>query len=127
MEEVNQEKEDSKQKKKVLSSANKVAKSLVESTNINMEAVVRQVPFVLYLALMAVLYISNSYYAENTIRDINKIKGEVKDLRAEYIYTKSELMFSSRQSEVAAMVAEQQIKESTVPPQTIIVTKNKKD
>lgn len=127
MEEVKKEKEDSKQKKTVLRSANRMAKSLVESANVNMEAVVRQVPFVLFLALMAVLYIANSYYAENTIRDINKIKSEVKDLRAEYIYTKSELMFSSRQSEVAAMVAEQQIKESTVPPQTIIVTKTKKD
>ena len=126
MEEVKQEKEDSKQKKTVLRSANRAAKTLVESANISMESIVRQVPFVLFLALMALLYISNSYYAENTIRDINKIKAEVKDLRAEYIYTKSELMFSSRQSEVAAMVAGQQIKESTVPPQTIIVTKKEK-
>ena len=119
-------KEDSKQKKSVLRSANKMAKSVVESANINLESVVKQIPFILFIALIAVLYIANSYYAEKTIRDINKVKSEVKDLRAEYIYTKSELMFSSRQSEVAAMVAGQEIKESTVPPQTIIVTKSKK-
>jgi hypothetical protein len=119
-------KEDSKQKKSALRSANKLAKSLVESSNISIESVVKQIPFVLFLALIAILYIANSYYAENTIRDINKVKNELKDLRAEYIYTKSELMFSSRQSEVAAMVADQEIKESTVPPQTIIVTKKEK-
>lgn len=123
MEEV--KKEDSKQKKSVLRSANKFAKSLAESSNISIESVVRQIPFILFLAFIAVMYIANSYYAESTIRDINKIKNELKDLRAEYIYTKSELMFSSRQSEVAAMVEEQEIKESTVPPQTIVVTKKK--
>jgi len=124
MEEI--KKEDSKQKKSALRSANKLAKSLVEGVNINLETVVRQIPFVLFLALIAILYIANSYYAENTVRDINKAKNELKDLRAEYIYTKSELMFSSRQSEVATMVADQQIKESTVPPQTIIVDKKEK-
>ncbi len=124
MEEV--KKEDSKQKKSVLRSANRMAKSIVESANISLESVVKQIPFILFLAFIAMLYISNTYYAEKTIRDINKIKNDLKDLRAEYIYTKSELMFSSRQSEVAAMVADQEIKESTVPPQTIIVTKSKK-
>src|SRR5689334_2718998 len=126
MEEEKKEKEDSKQKKSALRSANKLAKSLVESSNINLESIVRQVPFILFLAFIAMLYISNTYYAEKTVRDINKTKDELKDLRAEYIYTKSELMFSSRQSEVAAMVADQQIKESTVPPQTITVTKKEK-
>lgn len=120
------QKEDSKQKKSALRTANKLAKSLVEGVNINLETVVRQIPFVLFLGLIAILYIANSYYAENTVRDINKVKNELKDLRAEYIYTKSELMFSSRQSEVASMVADQQIKESTVPPHTIIVTKKEK-
>ena len=119
-------KEDSKQKKSALRSANKLAKSLVENSNINLESVVRQVPFILFLAFIAMLYIANTYYAEKTVRDINKTKDELKDLRAEYIYTKSELMFSSRQSEVAAMVADQQIKESTVPPQTITETKKEK-
>ena len=124
MEEI--KKEESKQKKSALRSANRLAKSLVEGVNINLETVVRQIPLVLFLALIAILYIANSYYAENTVRDINKAKNELKDLRAEYIYTKSELMFSSRQSEVATMVADQQIKESTVPPQTIIVDKKEK-
>ena len=119
-------KEDSKQKKSALRAANKLAKSIVEGVTINQETVVRQIPFVLFLALIAILYIANSYYAEKTIRDINKVKNELKDLRAEYIYTKSELMFSSRQSEVAVMVADQEIKESTVPPQTIIVAKKEK-
>src|SRR5258706_15635857 len=109
MEEV--KKEDSKQKKSVLRSANRMANSIVESANISLESVLKQIPFILFLAFIAMLYISNTYYAKKTIRDIKKIKNDLKDLRAEYIYKKSELMFSSRQSKVAAMVADQEKKE----------------
>ena len=115
-----------KQKKSVLRSANKMLKSLGEGFTINMGSVVRQIPFIFFLALMAILYIANTYYAEKTIREINQTKKDLKDLRAEYIYTKSELMFSSRQSEISKMVSEMEIKESTVPPRKIPVTKTKK-
>ena len=115
-----------KQKKSVLRSANKMLKSLGEGLTINMGSVVRQIPFIFFLALMAILYIANTYYAEKTIREINQTKKDLKDLRAEYIYTKSELMFSSRQSEISKMVSEMEIKESTVPPRKIPVTKTKK-
>ncbi|MBK5283878.1 MAG: hypothetical protein JJE25_00615 [Bacteroidia bacterium] len=115
-----------KQKKSVLRSTNKILKSLGEGFTLNMETIVRQMPFIFFLALMAILYIANTYYAEKTIREINQTKKELKDLRAEYIYTKSELMFSSRQSEISKMVSEMEINESTVPPRKINVTKTKK-
>ena len=115
-----------KQKKSLLRSLNRILKSVVEGVNINIGSVVRLLPFIFFLALIAILYIANTYYAEKTIREINQTKKELKDLRAEYIYTKSELMFSSRQSEISKMVSEMEIKESTVPPRKIPVTKTKK-
>jgi hypothetical protein len=85
----------------------------------------KQAPFVMFLTLVALFYISNSYYAERKIRQINKINNELKELRSEYITSKSKLMFVSKQSEVAktAEVMGLPIKESTTPPGKIIVNK----
>lgn len=83
----------------------------------------KQAPFVLFLTVVALFYISNSYYAERKIRQINKINNELKELRSEYITSKSKLMFVSKQSEVAKTAEEMglTIKESTSPPGKIIV------
>ena len=115
-----------KQKKSVLRALNRQLKSIADGININMETIVKQIPFIFFLALIAILYIANTYYAEKTIREINQTKRELKDLRAEYIYTKSELMFSSRQSEISKMTADMAIKESVVPPRKLLITKTKK-
>jgi hypothetical protein len=78
-------------------------------------------PFLLFLALLALVYIGNSYYAEKNIRKIEKLQKEVKELRYEHIYTKSKLMYKSRQSEVAESLSEEGIKESRTPPGKINV------
>lgn len=78
-------------------------------------------PFFFFLMFMTMVYIANGYYAEDTVRKINKMENELKELRSEYIYTKSDLMFKSKQSEVAKSVADLGIKESTVPPKKIVV------
>ena len=73
-------------------------------------------PFLLFLALLAIIYIGNSYYAEKNIRKIEKLQKEVKELRYEHISTKSKLMSKSRQSEVANSLSDEGIKESRTPP-----------
>ena len=85
--------------------------------------VVKALPFIFFLTVIAMIYISNAYYAERTIREIDKTTKELKELRSEDISIKSELMFRSKQSEVAREVGAMQIKESVVPPKKIIVDK----
>lgn len=85
------------------------------------ETLARQIPFLLYLTFLAVLYIANSYDAEKTIIEINKTKKELEELRFSYITTKSELMFHSKQSEVALKLQNSGIKESRVPPVKLYV------
>ncbi len=89
------------------------------------DSIIRTLPFIFFLTLMAMLYISNAYYAEKTIREIDKTNKELKELRSEYISVKSDLMFRSKQSEVAKAMDPLQIKESVVPPGKIINKKNK--
>jgi Bacteriodetes cell division protein (FtsL-like) len=65
---------------------------------LNYQSVVKQVPFFLFLAMLAVVYIYNGHYADKTIRSINRTEKEVKELRYEYIAVKSEVMFLSKPS-----------------------------
>lgn len=84
---------------------------------------IRQAPYVFFLALMTLLYISNNYFAESKIREISKINSELKELRSEYITSKSKLMFMTKQSEIAIMAEEMGIgiKPATIAPKKIIV------
>jgi len=87
------------------------------------ENVVEMLPFLLFISLIGIFYISIRYYSEKNVFKMNTISNELKELRSEYISTKSELMFKSKQSEVAKAIAETGLKESVVPPKKIVVTK----
>ena len=73
-------------------------------------------PFSLYICLLLVLYINNSYNAERYVRTVSSLERELKDLRSEYITTKSLLMFQSKQTEVQALVASQGLEQSQSQP-----------
>jgi hypothetical protein len=77
---------------------------------------VKYLPKILFVMVLGLLYISNTHYGEKTVRKINNIQAEVEDLRADYTTLKADLMFASKQSEVAKKVRDLQLKESLRPP-----------
>jgi hypothetical protein len=77
---------------------------------------VKYLPKILFVMVLGLLYISNTHYAEKTVRKINNIQAEVEDLRADYTTLKADLMFASKQSEVAKKVQAFELKESLTPP-----------
>jgi len=83
---------------------------------LNYQSLVKQVPFFLFLAVLAVIYIYNGHYADKTIRNINRIAKEVKELKWEYKTVKSEVMFQSKQSELVKAVEPLGLKELTEAP-----------
>ncbi len=89
---------------------------LMDGKIFSRENLASQIPFILYLTFLGVLYIANSYNAEKTIIEIGKTKRQIAELRFAYITTKSDLMFHSKQSEVAVKLSNSGIKESLVPP-----------
>ena len=92
------------------------------------ERSVRLLPFFLFVTILIMFYIANTYYAEKKERDIQALRRSLKELRYEYITTRSELMRQSQQSEVALKLIETEIKESRVPPVKVIIKEeNKKD
>lgn len=78
--------------------------------------IVRNIPFFLFLSALAVVYIYNGHYADKTIRDINKVSRELKELQYEFKTLKSEVMYRSKQSEMAKAVEPLGLKELVTPP-----------
>ena len=82
---------------------------------------VHYLPKIFFVLVLGLIYIGNTHYAEQTVRKINLMQVEVEDLRADYTTLKADLMFSSKQSEVARKVRAFGLKESLIPPYKVVV------
>jgi len=91
---------------------------------LNYGSVIRQIPFFLFLAVLAVIYIYNGHNADKTIREINKTGRELKELQHEYKSVKGDVLFKSRQSELIKAVEPLGLKELTVAPVILIDSNN---
>ena len=78
--------------------------------------VVRNIGYLLFLAALAVVYIYNGHYADKISRDLSRTDKELKELQYEYKTLKSEVMFRSKESELAKAVAPFGLVELTQPP-----------
>lgn len=87
---------------------------------LNYQSIVQQVPFFLFLTLLAVCYIYNGHYANKTIRLINKAEREVKELQFVYKTVKGELIARSKQSELVKAVEPLGLKELVVSPIVLV-------
>lgn len=105
--------------------SSKAARNFIRFMNLfgvlDRNQVVRAMPFILYVTLLIIGYIANSYYAEGLIRKINKTAADCKEKRAEFISSKFDWMNSSQQSHVAKALEPLSIKENTKPPISIVV------
>lgn len=96
-------------------------KQIIDGSLLTRKSVIRQLPFILFLTLLAVLYIANRYNAMRITRQVNELQAEIRELRARSITLAAELMNMSRQSQVAKMVKEKglDLKESVTPPRVL--------
>lgn len=78
--------------------------------------VVRNIPFFLFLTLLAVLYIYNGHYTDKLILKINHTEKQIKELEYEYKTVKSEVIFRSKASELIKAVEPLGLKELIEPP-----------
>ncbi|HEX5153889.1 MAG TPA: FtsL-like putative cell division protein [Parafilimonas sp.] len=92
-------------KKNKQSSAGEAAKQPSGRSFINYTWIVKHFAFLMFLSALAVIYIANGHWADNTIRDINITAKQVKDMEYEYKNLKSMEMFRSRESQVTQAAA----------------------
>src|SRR5687768_7890417 len=91
---------------------------------LNYQVVVKQIPFFLFLALLAVVYIYNGHYADKTIRAISRTERELKELQYEYKTVKGDVLFRSKQSELVKAVEPLGLKELMAAPVVLIDSSN---
>lgn len=101
--------------------------SVLDGTVLDNGKKIVSLPYVLLLTLLALLYIGNNYYAQQNIREMNHLEKDIKELRFEYRTINSNLMFESKQSEVARKLKGTGIKESTEPPKKIFANPKKNE
>jgi len=89
------------------------------SSGFNAEKATKALPFILFLAMLGMIYIGNMHLAEKNIRDIDKITKQVKELSWDYKTAKADLAYKSTLTEVAKRTDTLGIKESINPPQKI--------
>ena len=87
------------------------------------KTVIKQLPFVLYVVFLLMLYITNTYIAEDINREVLVKSKLLEDRHVEYVYNKSEITRMTKQSELAKILKNRGIKESVEPLKKIVVKK----
>lgn len=83
---------------------------------INYKFIVKNVPFFLFLGVLAMVYIYNGHYADKLIRKIAVTEKNIRELEYEYKTVKSEVIFRSKASELIKAVEPIGLKELKNPP-----------
>lgn len=87
--------------------------------------IVMNIPFYLFVAALTIIYIANGHYADKTIRKINSTSKHLKEMEYEYKTIKRDVIFRSKESELAKAVEPLGLKELLIPPVRLIDTLNK--
>ena len=99
-------------------------RDLLDGNILTRKAVLKQSRFILLLVLIAFISIANRNHAEKKVIELNHLQRDVKELRARWISTSSELVKISRQSEVQQLVNTYGLglEENLDPPKKLIQT-----
>lgn len=100
-------------------------KSVLGGSILASEKVIKQLPFVIFLAFLGIALITNRYRTEKTIRKMEMVRDSLKEFKSESVIHETQLMYINRPSEVARRVIERKIDliEPVEPAKRIIVDK----
>lgn len=101
-------------------------RSILSPKWISTYLVTSNLPFVAFLLFLALLYISNRHLAERTVRKIDRLGKDVKELSWDYKSLSAELMKLTTQSEIAKRADTLGLKERIEPPIKLEVVKERK-
>jgi len=79
-----------------------------------------QLPFVVFLTFIGVLYIANSYYVEGTVREMEKVKKEIIEAKNEFVIAKTKSSLMGQRIEVLKLVEDLGLKEFAIPSYKLV-------
>lgn len=95
--------------------------SVLNGSFLAKENVLRNMPFILFIAGLMLCYIAYGYWTERTVRALDRTNAELKEMRSEYITVRSQLEQAEQQSQVATDIQGLGLAESEEPPHRISV------
>ena len=97
--------------------------NVLDGSFLSQDWVIRSAPLIGFVFLLTIAAIGNNYIAQRKAKHIDEVKREIKDLRDEYISSKSQLMYSTKMSEVAKKLQNRGIKEPVKPAFKLMISK----
>ncbi|MCI5056425.1 MAG: hypothetical protein MRY83_09980 [Flavobacteriales bacterium] len=76
--------------------------NLLKGDILTAEGLKARLPYLVFLYVMLLVYIANAFHSEGIVRKSAKIGGELKELSSEFISVKSDMMFRTKQSQIAS-------------------------
>ncbi len=107
-------------------SAGRFFSGLLDGSLLTRKATQDLFPFIIYLSLLALFLIFNTYYAERKAREADQLRREMTEIRINYINTKSEYMYLTNRSELATRLSSRGFIEPVEPPGLIINRKEQR-
>ncbi|GHE23516.1 FtsL-like putative cell division protein [Sphingobacterium griseoflavum] len=101
-------------------------RSIFSTKKLSSYLVAKNLPFAAFVALLGLLYISNRHLAERTVRSIDRLGRDVKELSWDYKSLSAELMKLTTQTEIAKRADTLGLRERMEPPIKIEVVKENK-
>lgn len=106
---------------KVPSRFERYVKQILSGSILTNAEVQKHYPYILFMVLLAFLYIANGFHMQKLHRQHDRLTAQVKELRARSLTLSSQRMIATRQSEIIRAVEERGIplEELLAPPKII--------
>lgn len=89
----------------------------------NADLLVQQLPMILFLGFLGLVYIANAHFSERNVRRIQVMTKEIQELRWQYKSLQAEIMYNSKHSEIEDEVRPLGLRTLNGKPQRIVVEK----
>lgn len=103
----------------------KTLHSLLDGTFLTKGRFRKAIPFILFLLILGFIYISNIFKVEKSKRQIDNLEEELRELRYEYVTSRTNLMDESKPSILVNKLKDTGIIETLDPPAKIQADQDK--
>jgi hypothetical protein len=101
-----------------------MANKLLQTLNVSQHTtnlVFGNFSFLIFLGFLGIVYIANAHLAERSVRRIQSLQKEIRELKWEYTSIKSQTMFNSMQSKIDENFKPDQLNLENKGPKVILV------
>jgi len=85
----------------------------------NVHLVARNMPYFFFLLFLTMLYIGNAQHVEKKVREIDEMRGELKELNWIYMSLKSDVIYEGTYSRIVNKVDQYQLSNQGAIPQKL--------